>query len=70
MGGYDLETGAELWKLGGGGDVPVPTPIVHDGTIFITNGHGRWNPIYAIDASARGEIADGFAPDDEGEPPC
>lgn len=65
MGGYDLDTGAELWKLGGGGDVPVPTPIVDGNRIFITNGHGRWNPIYAIDANARGEIANGFDPDAE-----
>ncbi len=65
MGGYDLETGRELWKLSGGGDVPVPTPIVVDDIVFITNGHGRWNPIYAIDANARGEISDGFDPDNE-----
>ncbi|MEQ8767909.1 MAG: PQQ-binding-like beta-propeller repeat protein [Planctomycetota bacterium] len=65
MGGYDLDTGAELWKLSGGGDVPVPTPIISDDIVFITNGHGRFNPIYAIDANARGEIEDGF--DAEGE---
>jgi len=65
MGGYDLATGEELWKLAGGGDVPVPTPIVHGGMIFITNGHGRWNPIYAIDANARGELAEDFTADGE-----
>ncbi len=65
MGGYDLATGEELWKLSGGGDVPVPAPIVHSGMIFITNGHGRWNPVYAIDANVRGEIADGFTADGE-----
>ena len=28
IGGYDLKTGKELWKMKGGGDIPVPTPIV------------------------------------------
>ena len=27
-GGYDPSTGKELWKLSGGGDIPVPTPVV------------------------------------------
>ena len=26
-GGYEFATGRELWKLDGGGDIPVPTPI-------------------------------------------
>jgi outer membrane protein assembly factor BamB len=31
IGGYEIETGKEIWKLRGGGDIPVPTPIVaHD----------------------------------------
>ncbi len=57
MGGYDLETGKELWKLSGGGDAPVPTPIVAHDLIFLTNGHGRMNPIYAIHPDATGEIS-------------
>ena len=28
IGGYDLRTGKELWRLQGGGDIPVPTPVV------------------------------------------
>jgi len=56
IGGYDLDTGAELWKLVGGGDIPVPTPIVVDDTIYITNSHGRMRPIYAIAIDAAGEI--------------
>lgn len=65
IGGYELETGDELWSFEGGGDVPVPTPIVHDGVIIITNGHGGQNPIYGIDAEAMGVIEDPYAPDDE-----
>lgn len=56
IGGYDLRTGKELWRLQGGGDIPVPTPVVAHGLIFITNAHGRMAPIYAIRASAAGAI--------------
>jgi outer membrane protein assembly factor BamB len=34
-GGYDLATGRELWKLDGGGDIPVPTPIVAHGLAYL-----------------------------------
>lgn len=64
MGGYDLNTGEELWKLSGGGDVPVPTPQVADDFIVITNGHGR-SPIYVISPDARGDLSpkEGKAPE-------
>jgi len=57
IGGYDLETGKELWNLVGGGDAPVPTPIVAHDLVFITNAHGRMAPIYAIHPGASGEIS-------------
>jgi len=57
IGGYDLATGKELWKLEGGGDVPVPTPVIGDGLLYITNAHGRMAPILAIDAMAEGTLA-------------
>ncbi|MEQ8768217.1 MAG: PQQ-binding-like beta-propeller repeat protein [Planctomycetota bacterium] len=56
IGGYALEDGQPLWWMHGGGDVPVPTPIVWNGLIFITNAHGRQSPIYAIPVDARGEL--------------
>ncbi len=56
MGGYDALTGKEMWRLSGGGDVPVPTPLVYEGLIYLTNAHGGRAPIYAIKASARGDI--------------
>lgn len=52
---YDLATGEEIWHFGGGGDVPVPRPIVSGDAVFITNGHGR-SPIYAVKATARGDL--------------
>ena len=58
IGGYDFDTGEELWRLEGGGDIPVPTPIRAgaDGPILITNAHGRLKPIYAIDPDAEGKL--------------
>ncbi|MDP6409775.1 MAG: PQQ-binding-like beta-propeller repeat protein [Planctomycetota bacterium] len=57
IGGYDLASGAQLWKLVGGGDLPTPTPIFAQGLVFITNAHGRFAPILAIDPAASGELA-------------
>jgi hypothetical protein len=57
IGGYDLATGKELWRMTGGGDIPVPTPVVGHGLIFITNAHGRMAPLYAVRATATGDIS-------------
>ena len=57
IGGYDLDTGRPLWSLEGGGDIPVPTPIVAHDMIFITNAHGRMAPILAISANVSGELS-------------
>jgi outer membrane protein assembly factor BamB len=56
IGGYDFKTGKELWMLKGGGDIPVPTPVMLDGLIVITNAHGSARPIYAIRTDASGDI--------------
>ncbi len=55
-GGYDFETGAEVWKMSGGGDVPVPTPVLYKEMIFFNSAHGRLNPILAIKTGATGNI--------------
>ncbi|GAG51410.1 unnamed protein product, partial [marine sediment metagenome] len=57
IGGYDIEAGKEIWKMTGGGDIPVPTPIVAHNLIYITNAHGRMSPIYAVHVSATGDIS-------------
>jgi outer membrane protein assembly factor BamB len=54
--GYDFATGKKLWTMKGGGDIPVPTPVVGHGLIFITNAHGDLSPIYAIRPDATGDI--------------
>ena len=57
IGGYDARTGKELWRLRGGGDIPVPTPVVANGLAFITNAHGPKYPMFAIRLEARGDIS-------------
>jgi outer membrane protein assembly factor BamB len=57
IGAYDMETGQPVWWMKGGGDIPVPTPIVSHGLIFITNAHGPGSPVYAIQEGATGEIS-------------
>jgi len=67
IGGYDFTTGEEVWKLEGGGDIPVPTPVFAHGLVFIHNAHGRMSPIYAIHADATGDISlDGNASSNDG----
>ncbi len=56
IGGYDLRTGAEVWKTMGGGDIPVPTPVTGEGLIFLTSAHGMFSPIRAVRVSAKGEL--------------
>jgi outer membrane protein assembly factor BamB len=58
IGAYDLKDGKPLWTLRGGGDIPVPTPIVSHDLVFITNAHGGESPIYAVRTSARGDVTD------------
>jgi len=55
-GAYDFNTGEEIWKMSGGGDVPIPTPVVGEGMIFFNSAHGRYSPIMAVKTSATGDI--------------
>jgi outer membrane protein assembly factor BamB len=61
-GGYDFATGEELWKLDGGGDIPVPTPIIAHDLIYFTSAHGRLRPMRAIRTDAAGDLT----PDESG----
>ena len=56
-GGYDFETGEEIWFMDGGGDIPVPTPIIAHGMSFYSSAHGRLAPLYAIKLEAKGDIS-------------
>ena len=55
-GGYDFATGKELWKLDGGGDIPVPTPVTAHGFVYLTSAHGKFRPMRAIRLDAEGDI--------------
>jgi len=57
IGAYAIDTGREIWRMRGGGDIPVPTPIIAHDLVYITNSHGRMSPIYAIRLSATGDIS-------------
>lgn len=57
IGGYDFQTGKEIWKINGGGDIPIPTPVVADNLVYINSAHGRMSPIYAIKLDAEGDIS-------------
>ena len=56
IGGYDLRLGTELWRLAGGGDIPVPTPVVGHDLIYITSAHGGMSLICAIRIDAEGNL--------------
>lgn len=55
-GGYDFATGRELWRLKGGGDIPVPTPLFAHGLVYLTSAHGKLRPMRAIRPEASGDI--------------
>ncbi|MCR4375289.1 MAG: PQQ-binding-like beta-propeller repeat protein [Acidobacteria bacterium] len=62
MGAYDFTTGEEIWRLKSvGGDIPVPTPVVGHGMVYLTSAHGPGAPVFAIKETARGDIS--LAPD-------
>lgn len=56
MGTYDFDTGEEIWRLGNGGDAPVPVPVFAHGLIYIHGSHGRYSPLFAIKPEAKGDI--------------
>ena len=55
-GGYDPQTGQEICRLGRGGDIPVPTPIVAHDLIFLSSAHGSNRPLCAVRLDATGDI--------------
>ena len=55
-GAYDFATGKEVWKLDGGGDIPVPTPITAHGNAYFTSAHGKVRPMRAVRLAATGDL--------------
>jgi outer membrane protein assembly factor BamB len=60
IGGYDFLTGKPRWHLSGGGDNPIPSPVLAHGLVFLTSAHGKYRPVRAVRLEAMGEIT----PDD------
>ena len=58
IGAYSLANGEPIWWMAGGGDIPVPTPIVDGDLAIFTNAHGPGSPIFAVRwAFAKGDIS-------------
>jgi outer membrane protein assembly factor BamB len=55
-GGYDFETGKQVWFMSGGGDIQIPTPIVGNDMIYFNSAHGKSSPIIAVKTNAVGDI--------------
>jgi outer membrane protein assembly factor BamB len=55
-GGYDFVTGKEVWKMSGGGDIQIPTPIIGKNLIYFNSAHGKSSPIIAVRTGATGDI--------------
>jgi outer membrane protein assembly factor BamB len=55
-GGYDFQTGEEVWRMSGGGDIPIPSPIIGETLVYFNSAHGKVSPILAIDKGASGDL--------------
>jgi outer membrane protein assembly factor BamB len=55
-GAYDLETGKEVWRMSGGGDIQIPTPIIGKDLIYFNSAHGKFSPMMAVSTNATGDI--------------
>jgi outer membrane protein assembly factor BamB len=55
--GYDPDTGAERWRLGGSSKITAPTPIYSQDLVIVASGRAPERPIFAIRPGARGDIS-------------
>ncbi len=57
---FDPSTGELLWYTGSWRQTPIPTPVSHDGVIYMARGY-RNSDVLALNSGARGEVsADDF----------
>jgi PQQ-like domain len=54
--GYDPDTGAERWRLGGSSKITAPTPTFANGLIIVASGRAPERPIFAIKPGGSGDI--------------
>lgn len=63
MGAYRLSDGGEVWRMSGGGGIPVPTPVVSGERVYLTSNHrpikagDPQKPVFAVRLGAKGELA-------------
>ncbi|MFZ0280692.1 MAG: PQQ-binding-like beta-propeller repeat protein [Bacteroidales bacterium] len=55
-GGYDFETGKEVWKMSGGGDIQIPSPVNGKDVIYFNSAHGKSSPIMSVSTDAKGDL--------------
>jgi outer membrane protein assembly factor BamB len=53
---YDAATGRLLWHTGGDNRFPIPTPVFHDGVLYMSRGY-RSGPYLAIRPGGRGDVS-------------
>jgi len=64
-GGYDPDTGGELWHLSPGSYMAMPTPVQDNDRVYVTSGYNLKlplgyrgpRPVYAVKLGARGDIS-------------
>ncbi len=54
--GYDPDTGAERWRLGGSSKITAPTPVFSKDLIIVASGRAPERPIFAIKPGGSGDI--------------
>ena len=54
--GHDFATGARLWHFDEANRFPIPTPLFHDGVIYMSRGY-RSSPFMAIRPGGEGDVA-------------
>jgi outer membrane protein assembly factor BamB len=53
--GYDPLTGKHLWHVGTTNRFPIPSPVVHEGVVYMSRGY-RSSPYLALRPGGRGDI--------------
>ena len=54
--GYDPDTGAERWRLGGSSKITAPTPVFSKDLVIVASGRAPERPLYAIKPGGSGDI--------------
>lgn len=62
MGAYRLDDGSEVWRMAGGGGLPIPAPITAGDLVLFTSNHRPLKPnhprrpVFAVRKNAAGEM--------------